>query len=277
MKVKEFDFVISAKRLERNYWKDVWRHKDLFYILAWRDIKVRYKQTILGVAWSILQPLFTMLVFTFIFSKVAHLPSEGEAPYAIMVFAAMIPWQFFSNAVRESSNSLIANERLVTKVYFPRIIIPSSTLIVSLIDMLISLGILALLMLYFGYYPDKYFLLLPFYLLLLIVFSFSIGLFFASFNVKYRDVRYIIPFILQAGLYISPVGFSSTIIPEKYHLIYGLNPMVGVIEGFRKCILGAAVAMDLWYLLSSIIFTIIFFILSIRYFQKTEKKFADII
>ena len=277
VKEEDFDYIIESKKAGKNYWWDIWQHRDLLYILAWRDIKVRYKQTVLGIAWSVLQPLFTMLVFTFVFSKIAHLPSEGEAPYTIMVFAGMIPWHFFSSAVRESSNSLIANDQLVTKVYFPRMIIPASTVAVSLVDMIISLGILVSLMVYFGYFPGIRILLLPFYIGLLFVFSFSIGLLFAAFNVKYRDVRYIIPFILQAGLYISPVGFSSGVVPERFQFIFGLNPLVGIIEGFRYCILGEEVTMNRWHLMFSVILAMFFLILSVVYFRKTEKGFADVI
>ena len=269
------EIIIEAGRAERNYWKDLWRFRELFYILAWRDIKVRYKQTIIGAAWSILRPLLTMIIFTVVFSKVAKLPTEGTAPYAILVYAAMLPWQFFANALSESSGSLIGNSNLITKVYFPRLIIPASSVIVSLIDFAISFVILIGLCAWYQYIPSWHIIFLPLFILLVFFVAFGLGLLLTALNVKFRDFRYIIPFIIQFGLYISPVGFSSSIVPEKYHWLYSLNPMVGVIDGFRWCILRSDTPLNNYSLLSAIVTTLLITIIGIQYFRKTEKGFAD--
>jgi homopolymeric O-antigen transport system permease protein len=275
--LEDFDLIIEPSRIEKNYWKDLWRYRELFYILSWRDFKVRYKQTVIGVAWSVIRPLLTMIVFTLIFSKVAKLPSEAHAPYAIMVFAAMLPWQFFANSLTESSNSLITNVNLISKVYFPRLIIPTSSVLVSLIDFLISFGLMIVLMIYYAYIPSWHIIFLPLFLILAFVASFGIGLFITALNVKYRDFRYIVPFTVQFGLYISPVGFSSSVVPGKWRLLYSLNPMVGVIDGFRWAILGGDKNIYWIGLILSIVLSVLISILAIRYFRKTEKKFADVI
>ncbi len=270
--------IIEPGRTEKNYWKDLWRYRELFYILAWRDVKVRYKQTVIGVLWSILRPLLTMIVFTIIFSNIAKLPTEGMAPYAILVYAAMLPWQFFSTALSESSNSLVSNSNLISKVYFPRLIVPASAVISSFVDFLISFVIMFFLMAYYQFVPPLQILVLPLMLIFVFFVSFSLGLFLTAVNVKYRDFRYIIPFIVQFGLYISPVGFSSSVIPEKWRMLYNLNPMVGVIEGFRWCIIGGDFTGDLMLSMGiSIVFTLIVLFFAIRYFRKVEKTFADII
>lgn len=269
------EIIIEAGRAEKNYWKDIWRFRELFYILAWRDIKVRYKQTVIGVTWSFIRPLLTMLVFTIVFNKIANLESESNAPYAILVYAAMLPWQFFANSLSESSGSLLGNTNLITKVYFPRLIIPSSSIIVSLIDFLISFIVLILLFFYFQYIPPIQILFIPAFIFLAFLSAFGSGLILTALNVKYRDFRYVIPFIIQFGLYISPVGFSSKIIPENYQFIYSLNPMVGVIDGFRWCILGSELNVN--SILLSIITSVILMICGLYYFRKMEKGFADII
>lgn len=269
------EIIIEAGRAEKNYWKDLWRFRELFYILAWRDIKVRYKQTVIGAAWSILRPLLTMIIFTVVFSKVAKLPTEGTAPYAILVYAAMLPWQFFANALSESSGSLIGNSNLITKVYFPRLIIPASSVIVSLIDFAISFVILIGLCAWYQYIPSWHIVFLPLFIILVFFVAFGLGLLLTALNVKFRDFRYIIPFIIQFGLYISPVGFSSSIVPEKYQFIYSLNPMVGVIDGFRWCILDSSAPLNNYSLLSAIISTVLITFIGIQYFRKTEKGFAD--
>jgi lipopolysaccharide transport system permease protein len=276
LSTEDFDLIIEPSRIEKNYWKDLWRFRELFYILSWRDLKVRYKQTVIGVAWSILRPLLTMIVFTVIFSRIAKLPSEGNAPYAIMVFAAMLPWQFFANSLSESSQSLIGNSNLISKVYFPRLIIPTSSIIVNLVDFLISFGLLILLMIFYQFIPSWQIIFLPLFLLLAFLASFGIGLYLTALNVKYRDFRYIVPFIVQFGLYVSPVGFSSSVIPEKWRLLYSLNPMVGVIDGFRWAILGQSNIYWTGFILSIAIILVILFY-SIRYFRKMEKTFADVI
>jgi lipopolysaccharide transport system permease protein len=265
--------VIESGRTEKNYWRDLWHFKELFYILAWRDIKVRYKQTVIGAAWSIIRPLITTLIFTFIFSVLAKLKAPSNAPYAILVMTGMLPWQFFSTALSEASNSLIGNSNLISKVYFPRMIIPASSIITSLVDFGISLLILAAMMIFYQYVPDIKILLLPFFVALALLAAFGAGLYITALNVKYRDFRYIIPFILQIGTYITPVGFSSQLVPEKWRLLYSLNPMVGVVDGFRWCILDE----QLYWpeVLVSIIVTIFLLVLGVTYFRKTEKSFAD--
>lgn len=269
--------IIEAGRTEKNYWADLWRYRELFYILSWRDISVRYKQTAIGILWAVLRPFLTMIVFTVIFGKLAKLPTEGNAPYAIMVYAAMLPWQFFANSVSEASNSLIANTQLITKVYFPRLIIPTSSVITSFVDFLISFVILVILMLYYQFVPNWNILLLPVFLLIAFLAAMGIGLYITTLNVKYRDFRYVIPFLVQFGLYISPVGFSSTIVPEKYRLLYSLNPMVGVIEGFRWAILGGESKIYIPGFLISMGIMLLFLIIGVRKFRKMERSFADII
>jgi lipopolysaccharide transport system permease protein len=268
--------VIEAGRAERHYWKDLWRYRELFYFLAWRDILVRYKQTTIGLAWALLRPLLTMLVFTLVFSKLAKLPSDG-VPYPILVFAALLPWMFFANAFTEAGNSLISNANMISKVYFPRLVLPTSAVIVSFTDFLISAVIMAVLMVWYGYVPDWHIITLPLFILVAFAAAMGAGLWIAALNVKYRDFRYVIPFIVQLGLYISPVGFSSTIVPEQWRLLYSINPMVGVIDGFRWAILGGTTPLY-WpgFLISlALVFTI--FVTGIIYFRKTEKSFADVI
>lgn len=260
-----------------NYWNDLWRYRELFYILSWRDIKVRYKQTVIGVAWSIIRPLLTMIVFTVIFGKVAKLPTEGAAPYAILVYAAMMPWQFFSNSLSEASSSLVSNTNLISKVYFPRLIIPAASVITSLIDFLISFILLIGLFFWFQFLPSWQIVILPLFLLLAFICSMGIGFWLTALNVKYRDFRFIVPFIVQFGLYISPVGFSSSIVPEKYQFWYNLNPMVGVIDGFRWCIIGGENVLNYQSVLSSVLISFFFLWLGIRQFRKMEKSFADLI
>jgi lipopolysaccharide transport system permease protein len=273
-----FKIVIEPGKTEKNYWKDIWRYRELFYILSWRDIKVRYKQTTLGVLWAIIRPVLTMVVFTFVFGRLAHMKVEGNAPYAIMVFAGLLPWQFFSNALSESSMSLLDNEKLLTKVYFPRLIIPASSVITSSIDFFISFVILIFLFFVYHYIPPIQILLMPVFWVMAFAASFGPGLFLTALNVKFRDFRYIIPFIVQFGLYISPVGFSSNIVPEKWRWAYALNPMVGVIDCFRWCIVKDAPNPMLQYPFYISLIVIIFFIwLAIYKFRKMEKNFADLI
>lgn len=273
----ENELIIEAGRSEKHYWADLWRYRELFYILSWRDINVRYKQTVIGILWAVLRPVLIMIVFTIIFGKVAKLPSEGDAPYALMVFAAMLPWQFFATSVSESSNSLIGNTQLITKVYFPRLIIPASSVITSMIDFIISFVILLALMIYYHFSPTWNILLLPGFFLIAFITAMGIGLFITTLNVKYRDFRYVIPFFVQFGLYVSPVGFSSSVIPEQYRLLYSLNPMVGVIDGFRWSILGGESHLFLPGFILSLCITILFILLGIYKFRKMEKSFADII
>jgi len=273
IETQNWDLVLKPGRAEKNYWKDIWRYRELFYILSWRDIKVRYKQTILGAAWSIIRPLLTTVIFTVVFSKIAKLNNPGNAPYALMVFAGMLPWQFFSNALSESSNSLIGNSNLITKVYFPRMIIPASSVITSLVDFAISFLILIAMMCWYQYVPSWHIVFLPIFILIAFFCAFGVGLYLTAVNVKYRDFRYIIPFIIQFGLYITPVGFSSSIISEKWKFLYSINPMVGVIDGFRWCILGDPMKFSSF--LISMAITFLFLLLGVFYFRRMEKTFAD--
>ena len=270
------ELIIEPGRSIRNYWQDLWRYRELFFFLAWRDILVRYKQTAIGVAWSVLRPFLTMVVFTVVFGTLARLPSNG-VPYPIMVYAAMLPWQFFANSLTESSTSLIDNANLLTKVYFPRLIVPAGSVIVSLVDFFISLVILFGLMAWYRYVPDGRMLLLPLFLALAFLASFGAGLWLSALNVRYRDFRYVVPFLVQFGLYISPVGFSSAIVPERWRLLYFLNPMVGVIDGFRWAILGDAFPVYWPGLLLSGGLTLLLFIGGVLYFREMERSFADVI
>jgi lipopolysaccharide transport system permease protein len=269
------EILIEPGRTEKNYWADLWRYRELFLILAWRDISVRYKQTIIGVAWAILRPFLTMVVFTVVFGRIAKLPSDGNAPYAILVFAAMLPWSLFSGALGEASNSLIANTNLISKVYFPRLIVPTATVVTAFIDFLISFVILLVLMAYYRFAPCWNILFLPVFILLALLASLGPGLWITALNVKYRDFRYVIPFVVQFGLYVSPVGFSSSIIPEKWRFFYSLNPMAGVIDGFRWSILGGDSHVYLPGFAASLAVIFFFLWLGISTFRKMEKSFAD--
>jgi lipopolysaccharide transport system permease protein len=269
--------IIEAGRSERHYWLDLWRYRELFRMLAWRDLSVRYKQTVIGVLWALIRPLLTMLVFTFIFGRIAKLPTDGDAPYALMVFAGILPWTFFSNGLSEASNSLVNNEKLISKVYFPRMIVPIATIVVAFVDFLISFCILLVLMGCYRFAPDWRIVILPVFVFLSFIASVGPALWITALNVKYRDFRYVIPFIVQFGLYVSPVGFSSSVVPEQWRLLYSLNPMVGVIDGFRWCILRGQSDLYLPGLLASLAVTAFFLWFGVRQFRRTEKSFADLI
>jgi len=269
--------IIESGRTEKNYWRDLWRYRELFFILAWRDIAVRYKQTVIGVLWALIRPFLTMVVFTVLFGRLAKLPSEAGTPYALMVFAGILPWTLFASSLGEASGSLLANSNLITKVYFPRIILPVATVVTALVDFLISFCILVGLMVYYAHFPGWQILLLPGFVALAILASLGPALWITALNVKYRDFRYVVPFLLQLGLYVSPVGFSSSIVPEKWRLFYSLNPMVGVIDGFRWCILGGTCPLDSAGVAVSLCVVGAFLWFGIRRFRKTERLFADLI
>ncbi len=273
----KFDITIQPGKKLDGALKELWQYKDLFYFLAWRDFKVRYKQTIIGALWAFLRPLLTMIVFTIIFGKVAGLPSQGTAPYAIMVFSAMLPWYFFSSSFGDGSNALVSNANMISKVYFPRIIVPISTMFVNLVDFGISFAMLLMLIACFQFTPSINILFLPLFLILAIAFTIALTLWMSALNVKYRDIRYIVPFIVQFGLYVSPVGFSSEAIANKWRIIYSLNPMVGVIDGFRWCIIGKATNFYWPGFILSIVLTLLLLISGYIFFSNTERKFADII
>jgi lipopolysaccharide transport system permease protein len=268
--------IIEPGRGFKHYWRDLWAYRELFYFLAWRDIAVRYKQTVIGVAWSLVRPFLTMVVFTLVFGKLAKLPS-GNTPYPILVFAAMLPWQFFSNALTASSESLVGSANMISKVYFPRLAIPTSAVIVSFVDFLLSFAMLLVLMAWYQFIPSWRMVALPLLTLLAFCAAMGVGLWFASLNVKYRDFRFIVPFVVQFGIYVSPVGFSSSIVPAKWRLLYSLNPMVGVIDGFRWAIIGGEAELYLPGFLMSIALVALLLTSGIWYFRRTERTFADVI
>lgn len=270
------ELIIEAGHTERNYWRDLFRYRELFYFLAWRDILVRYKQTVIGILWAVIRPLLTMIVFTVVFSRIAKLPAEG-LPYPVMVFAAMLPWQLFASSLTEGSGSLINNANLISKVYFPRLIVPASAVIVSFVDFAISMVLLGGLMVIYHVWPSWQLLMLPVFTLLALLASAGAGIWLAALNVKYRDFRYVVPFIVQFGLYISPVGFSSSIVPSQWRLLYDLNPMAGVIDGFRWSISGGNTPFPQQSLQLSLLTSAIVLVTGIWYFRKTERTFADII
>lgn len=269
--------IIERGRSERYYWRDLWRYRELFQVLAWRDLSVRYKQTAIGLLWALIRPLLTMLVFTVIFGRIAKLPSDGSAPYALMVLAGMLPWTFFSTGLSEASNSLINNANLISKVYFPRLIVPTASIVVAFVDFLISFVILVALMAWYDFAPSWRILVLPIFVLLAFLASMGPALWITSLNVSYRDFRFVIPFVMQFGLYVSPVGFSSNIIPEQWRLLYSLNPVVGVIDGFRWCILGGESQLYLPGVAMSLCGVAFFLWLGIGRFRRMEKSFADLI
>jgi lipopolysaccharide transport system permease protein len=270
------ELVIEAGQTEKQYWKDLWRYRELFYFLAWRDILVRYKQTAIGITWALIRPFLTMVVFTVVFGQLAKLPDQG-VPYPILVFVGMLPWQFFSNALGECSNSLVGNANLISKVYFPRLIVPTSAVIVSFVDFLISGMILLGLMAYYNFVPDWRILTLPIFVLIAFAASMGVGLWLAALTVQYRDFRFVVPFIIQFGLYISPVGFSSSIVPDQWRLLYSINPIVGVIDGFRWAILGGESRLYLPGFILSLVIVFLFLWSGIWYFRKMERTFADVI
>lgn len=273
---EQFDLLIEPGRAERNYWRDLWRYRELFYFLVWRDILVRYKQTVIGIAWALVRPLATMAVFTVVFGKLAKLPSDG-VPYPVLVFAAMLPWQFVSASLAEAANSLVGNANLISKIYFPRLIVPAGSVITSFVDFAISAAFLAGLMAWHGCWPDARVVALPLFTLLAFAAALGPGLWLCALNVKYRDFRYVVPFIVQFGLYISPVGFSSSVVPEQWRLLYSLNPVVGVIDGFRWCLLRGSAGLYWPGFALSVALTVLLLWSGLRYFRQTEKTFADVI
>jgi len=268
--------IIEPGRVEKNYWRDLWRYRELFQVLAWRDVAVRYKQTIIGVMWAVIRPLLTMVILTVVFGRIAKLPSEG-VPYPLMVLAGMLPWTFFSTALSDASNSLIANSNLITKVYFPRLIVPTATVAAAFVDFAVSCGLLAVVMVWYHFVPSWRIVLLPVLAMLAILASLGPGLWVTALNVKYRDFRYVIPFVVQFGLYVSPVAFSSSIVPAKWRLLYSVNPLVGVIDGFRYCILGRKNDMYWPGATLSLAVILVLLWLGIRQFRKMERTFADLV
>jgi lipopolysaccharide transport system permease protein len=270
------EIVIEPTRGYRHYWRELWEYRELVVFLALRDISVRYRQTILGVAWSVIQPVLTMIVFTFVFGRIAQLPSNG-VPYPLLVLSALLPWQFFSNSLTNASGSLITNANMIAKIYFPRLALPTSAIVVCFVDLAIAFGVLLVLMLAYQVWPTwRIFALVPLTVLAGAT-ALGAGLWFAALNVRYRDFRYLVPFIIQFGTYVSPVGFSSSIVPKDLLLLYSLNPMVGVIDGFRWAILGAGSPVYLPGFALSILVTGVLLASGLRYFRGTERTFADVI
>lgn len=269
--------IVEPGLTEKHYWRDLWRYRELFFVLAWRDVAVRYKQTVIGLAWALLQPLATMIVFTVIFGTVAKLPTDGDAPYALLVYAGLLPWQLFSTAITGASSSLIANANLISKVYFPRLIVPASAIVVAFVDFAIGFMILIGLMVWYQFMPGWEILTLPLFIGMAFLASLGPGLWITALNVKYRDFRYVIPFLVQFGLYISPVGFSANLIPKEWSLLYSMNPMVGVIGGFRWAILGDQNAFDPISMLVGCVVIACFLWFGISSFRRLERSFADLI
>lgn len=277
MTATEPELILEAGRAERHYWRDLWTYRELFAILAWRDLSVRYKQTVIGVAWALIRPILTTVIFTVTFGRLAKLPAEGNTPYPVMVFAGMLPWFLFSTVLSEASTSLVTNANLIGKVYFPRLIVPAATMLVALVDFAVTFVLLLGMMAWFRFLPDWRVLYLPGFILLAVLASLGPALYITALNVKYRDFRYIIPFILQFGLYISPVGFSSAVVPEKWRILYSLNPAVGIIDGFRWCLLRGQSKLYLPGFALSVGVALVFTVVGIWYFRKTERTFADLL
>lgn len=269
--------VLEPGRAERHYWRDLWHYRELFAILAWRDVAVRYKQTVIGVAWAVVRPFLTMVVFTVVFGRLAGLPSDGAVPYPVLVFAGMLPWFLFAGILSEASGSLVGNANLIGKVYFPRLIIPMAAAVVALVDFAINLAILAAVMAWYGVVPGWQVVLLPAFVALAVLASLGPALFLTALNVKYRDFRYIVPFIVQFGLYVSPVGFSSAVVPDAWRFWYSLNPVVGVIDGFRWCLLGGESRLYLPGFALSLAVVALTLWLGVSYFRRTERSFADLV
>ena len=269
--------IIKAGHAERQYWHDLWHYRELFYVLAWRDVAVRYKQTALGVIWAVLQPIIATTIFTIIFGRLAKVPDDG-IPYPLLVMAGMLPWQFFAAALANSSQSLVTNSNLISKIYFPRIIVPTAATVTSMVDFLITFVLVLLMMAWYHVFPTWRFFALPFLMVLAFLAALGPGLLITALNVKYRDFRYIIPFFIQIGVYVSPAGFPSTLVAGKWWApLYALNPMVGVIDGFRWALLGGKGGLTLPGFTISLIVTVFLLILGTRYFRRTEQTFADII
>jgi lipopolysaccharide transport system permease protein len=268
--------LITAKPAMHHYWLELWQFRELLLLLGWRDLIIRYKQTAIGVAWAILRPIVTMVVFTLVFGKLANMPSK-DTPYPLLVFAGMLPWMFFATTFNDVGNSIVSNGHIISKVYFPRIIIPLSALLTGLVDFALSAGVYFMIALYYGYMPGWQIIFLPLFVLLLCLIVLGCSLWVSALNVTYRDFRYIVPFVVQFGAYVSPVGFASSVVPERWQLLYAINPMVGVIDGFRWCLLGAAHEPRWDSVGMAALFALIILIPGIRFFRRAENDFADAI
>lgn len=270
------EIIIEAGRSESQYWKDLWRFRELLFFLTWRDILVRYKQTVIGIAWALIRPLLTMVVFTVLFGRLAKLPSEG-VPYPVLVFAALLPWQLFAGSLTECSHSLIKNASMISKTYFPRMLAPLSAMVTGFADFLLSLVMLGILLAIYRVVPDWRILTVPLFAAISVGAALGLGLWFAALNVKYRDFMQIVPFVVQIGLYVSPVGFTSSIVPEEWRTLYYLNPVVGAVDGFRWALLGTSHSLYVPGIISSVAIVILLCASGVWYFRRTERTFADII
>jgi lipopolysaccharide transport system permease protein len=269
--------IIEAGKLNRQYWRDLWNYRELFCFLAWRDLLVRYKQTVVGIAWAILRPFLSVVVLTTVFGLFAKMPS-GDVPYPIMVFCGMLPWQFFSTAITECGQSLVNNSNLISKIYFPRLVVPASSVIVSLIDFLIAGVMLAVLLIGYRFVPSSNIMFLPIFTGMVFAASFGVGLWVAALMVAYRDVRFLVPFVVQLGLYATPVAYLyRAVVPERWLLVYCLNPMVGVIDGFRWCVLGGTHVIYWPAQYIALGWTVLLVTSGVWYFRSVERSFADII
>lgn len=275
MEHKEKTLVIEANRGGMLYLRDFWNYRELFFTLAWRDIVVRYKQTIVGVLWTVIRPLATMLVFTVVFGKIAKLPSDAGVPYVLMVFAGMLPWQFISGTITTGSEALVGNQALISKVYFPRMIIPTARILMGLVELLINALLFAALFVWFRFVPSWQIVFVPLFMLVAVFLSLGVTYFLSSLNVKYRDFQYLVPFIVQMGLYISPIGFSSSIVPERWRLLYACNPVVGIVDGIRWCLFDSPLMVE--SVISAVVISLAFFVFGIWFFRKKEIEFADYI
>lgn len=269
--------ILEPGRSEKNYWADLWAYRELFFVLAWRDISVRYKQSALGAAWAIVRPVLAVIVFTFIFGRVANLPSTGNVPYPIMVYAGTLPWFLVSSILGDASQSLVSNSNMISKIYYPRLITPAASSIVSLVDFTLSFCVLMLMMLLFWFAPSWHIIFLPIFIVYAVAVAFGPAMLLSSLNVRYRDFRFVVPFLIQFGLYISPVGFSSDVVPDQWRLLYSLNPAVSVIDGFRWCLLGGEAPIYWPGFLLGFAVTALFLWLGFRSFRKAERSFADYI
>lgn len=270
------ELVIEADRIEQQYWRDLWSYRELFFFFIWRDLLVRYKQTVVGVSWSLIRPVLTMLILTVVFGRLGKMPAGG-VPYSLLVLCGMLPWQFFSLSMYESGESLVANAAMVSKVYFPKLVMTASKIMINFVDFLVSAAFLAVLMVWDHYIPPVQVFLLPIFVLLMIGVTLGVGLWVAALMVEYRDFRFIVPFVIQFGLYLSPVGYLSSVVPARFRLLFALNPMVGIIDGFRWCLLGAKGGIYLPGVAIAVVDVIALLISGIWYFRKTERTFADVI
>ena len=274
--MKTHEVIIQPGRAERHYWRDLWRNRELMYILSMRDVSVRYKQTALGMAWGLIRPLMTMLIMVFVFSRIAKLPPDPGIPYPLMVLGGITIWTFFATAFTQISSSITVNSNLVTKVYFPRLIMPISAIAISFIDFLVSLGLFILLAIWYRFVPDWHLVFVPVFVLLAVLAAFAFGLFFAVINVRFRDVGQLIPFMVQIGFYVCPIAYSSRLVADEwYYKYYILNPMVGIIDGFRWALLGDRAYFDPQSLFASVIIVVVCLSLSLYFFRKRESTFVD--